>query len=79
MSKTAAVGTQPRVLMVAITSGAAALKDGTTVVFHAGETFDQDDPLVRACPLYFIGAWATTQEIRQAQADRRVLVQPAVL
>jgi hypothetical protein len=56
--------------VVAITSGAAAVNGGGEVVFHEGEIYGADDPLVRQFPLFFVPADSTTAQVHEARVAR---------
>jgi hypothetical protein len=67
MAKQAAA-TRPTV--VAITSGAAAVRGVGDIVFREGEIYAADHPLVRQCPMFFIDSTATSAEVYDAKVGR---------
>jgi hypothetical protein len=56
-----------RLTVVAITSGAAEVKGIGAIVFHEGEVFAADHPLVKQCPMFFVPSNSTTAEIHAAK------------
>jgi hypothetical protein len=59
--------TEKRTTMLAITSGVAAVRGAGDVLFHEGEIYAADHPLVKQCPQFFVPSDSTTQEVRDAK------------